>query len=123
MHNKNKFDEMMIQIHNYLFDLQLCLAGFVCEILDELSTDSYDLDIEFPLLDNENYSILKCSKITLDKDSEKLLVTINDDSDKVIDWIDLDVTVQERIAGEIHNGYLSEIIYRQLKEENIDHLN
>ncbi len=112
MTGKEKFNELMITIGNYVFDLQFIITGVVCNILDEMERESLDINIEFPCRIENKLEVLTSEKISYDNEDERLSVVTDDGM--LIQWEDLDVSVQEQIAQEVHMEYVSDMIYRDL---------
>jgi hypothetical protein len=112
MTSKEKFNELMITIGNYVFDLQFIITGVVCDILDEMKRESLEINVEFPYRIGNNLEILTSEKIAYDNEDERLFIMTVDGM--LIQWTDLDVSVQEKVAQEVHMEYVSDMIYRGL---------
>jgi hypothetical protein len=112
MTKKEKFNELMITIGNYVFDLQFIITGAVCDIMDEMERDSLDIVVEFTYRIDNSLEILTSEKIIFDSEDERLSIVTNDGM--LIQWTDLDLSVQEKVAQEVHMEYISDMIYRDL---------
>ena len=112
MTRKEKFNEKMVTIGNYIFDLQFIITGLVCDILDEMNRESLDINLDFSCIVNNSPAILTSEKISYDSIDEKLYILTIDG--RMIQWLDLDVSVQEQFAQEVHMEYVSEVVFKDL---------
>lgn len=115
---QEKFNEFMVTIGNYVFDLQFMITGLVCSILDEMQRESLDISIDFPYRIEEKLQILSAERIMYDREDDRLSVQTVDGM--LIQWTDLDLSVQEQVIQEVHMEYVSEIIYHNLSSRDQD---
>ncbi len=115
---QEKFNEFMVTIGNHVFDLQFMITGLVCGILDEMQRESLDVSIDFPYRIEEKLQILSAERIIYDREDDRLSVITVDGM--LIQWTDLDLSVQEQVVQEVHMEYVSEIIYRDLSSRDQD---
>ena len=113
MRNKDKYDDMLIDIGSRMFDLQILLAGFIREIMDELGKFSIEIDFKFPIREGDDYNIIHGKEIHYDPEENKLMV-LTMDSGKFILWHEIDVLTQEILANDLHMRYVAEGIYKDL---------
>lgn len=116
---KDRFDEMMINIGSYMFDLQMMLARFVSEILEEFEGNIYDIDLTVPFQEGNEYINLHVERIIFDTDDViKVFVSMREE---FIEWDNLNITVQDLIANYLHMRYKAENLYRNLSEKDEIH--
>jgi hypothetical protein len=110
---KTKFDDMMIEIGETFFNLQQMLQVFVVEIFEAMKIDSIKIDLELSYFNGEKIELLKIDSIFFDNEDELLKIKIID-REKSIILSDIDISMFDRIANEIHFLYNSENIYNKL---------
>ncbi len=118
MIEKDKYDEMMVQIENRIFDVQILLCRFITAIMEELNVTEYELDGSFPFIRDDGSLVICTEKIIYDNETEDLMI-ISKNYQKKINWTELDISILHQIANEIHMKYVSDRILKELssKEE------
>ena len=111
------FNEMIINIGSSIFDIHVKLTRFVCEVMAEMNAEELEVELTFPYLNMDQYLTLQSEKIIYNSEDEKIYITARDLED-TIEWITLDISVQDIIVNEIHRQYRAEKIYQELSSKN-----
>ncbi|MFC1670318.1 hypothetical protein ACFL20_07980 [Spirochaetota bacterium] len=114
---KDKFDKMMINICNYMFDIRILLSRFICDLLEQYEESEVGLDLSFPFEKDGKYEIVRGKNIFYDIDDESIKVTTDSDFG-VIDWGELDINSQDAIANYIHLNYVIKKIDKNISIED-----
>ena len=117
---KNKFDEIMIDIGEQKFRIQVMLGEFIFDILKEFDNHIKDIEIPIPLSIDNKYFTMHCNEIFYDLNNEIVKLKIQE-MENCIEWGEIDIFSQEIIANVIHLMYVSEQLYKSFSSENEVH--
>ncbi|TFH37771.1 MAG: hypothetical protein E4G96_11130 [Chrysiogenales bacterium] len=104
-------NKMAIDIDAALYGLRVKLASLVTAIISTVQGSSHDVDALFSRWVGEACIACRCLSISLDDDVIRLAV---EGCDGPIEWDDIDVAGQYRIAQGLYTRYFSDAIYRSL---------
>lgn len=114
--NKDKYDAMMIDIGTRMFDIQIMLAKFVAEMLDEFG-DSIPVDSEVPFFSGSDVVKISIKKIFFDHDDIEIKLE-QADTGNILSWRDLPVSSQELLASQMHMDYATGRIHDSFENKN-----
>jgi hypothetical protein len=106
------FNDMIVDIDMNLFNIQMKLARFVAALLDETGGVS-EIDSVISLQAGEGYRTARCTRISLDAETETICLISSDGREKIA-WDDTDIAARYLIAQDLYTRRLSDGLYRGL---------
>lgn len=105
-------NDMMLDVDTALFSLRMKLAAFVSALLSDLPGSIHDLDADFARLTDDGCRSCRCLSIRIDAGGAIMLSVAGEEAP--LDWEDLDVAAQYRVAQGLHARRFSDALYRTL---------
>ena len=111
---KDRFDKKMIEIENKSFEINMLMAGFVFEILENFNEMKSPICCELPYYDPASgYKMIVTGSISLDIEKGVILLTAAGIKDPVM-WDELNIAAKEIIIAELHHVYNASKLYENL---------
>lgn len=119
--DKDKFDNKMIDIESKSFEVNMLMAGFVFEILENFNEMKSELYCELPYYDpNSGYKTIITESISVDIENGIILVEAQGMKTSVM-WDELNMAAKEIIIAELHHKYKASILYENLNTKDEIH--
>lgn len=109
-----KYDEMMVNVGNHLFEAECLLNSFIIEMAETHQDMALDLEMELP--ENESASTIVLNRISWNDAKRCIeLEAKKEESKYPLYWDNLTITTKNLIADYIHLKLLSDEIYRNIR--------
>ena len=106
---RDKFDEMIVDIDSRLFDVQVLISRFVVEMMEEWPEHRVDIEITIPVISGDAVVLHRVVNAVLGTDGGSSLVFMETDGQKLT-WEEMDVASQYIIANRLHGVYVTKKI-------------
>ncbi len=105
-HERDRFDDMIVEIDTRLFEIQIMLSHFAMELLEESPDCTIEGDFSLPLQGDSGIDVFRVVKVAIEKNEDAALI-ISGGSGEKMTWNDLDVAAQYLLANSLHRIYVS----------------
>ena len=118
---KDKFDDMIVEIESKSSEIAMLMSCFVLEILETYSEMKTDVHAEFPFFDPEaGYRSINSRSVFFDPCSSRIIIETDELLTPVM-WDDLSAAAKEIIINELHHKHKSSKIYRSFSDKHETH--
>jgi hypothetical protein len=107
---RDRFDDMIVEIDTRLFDVQMLLSRFVVELLEAVSGNLLTVDLRLPVAGDAGVVLHQVSQVQLHSGGgAAILITVG--ISDLLTWEELDVASQYVLANSLHRAYVSGKLY------------
>lgn len=108
----NDLDGMLVDVDTALFGLRMKLAALVATLLADVPGRTHDVDADFARWSDDGCRPCRCLGIAMDDGGAIMLSVAGEEAP--LDWEDLDVAAQYRVAQGLHARRYAGGLYRSL---------
>ncbi len=108
----NGLNGMLVDVDTALFGLRMKLAALVATLLADVPGRAHDVDADFARWTDEGCRACRCLGIVIDDGGAIMLSVAGEEAP--LDWEDLDVAAQYRVAQGLHARRYAGDLYRSL---------
>jgi len=117
---KDKFDDMIVEIENKTFEINMMISAFAAEMLAYFEDLKIDVNAEI-VYDYDGTDPQRIFVETVYYNPEDELIYIKPENDeKVICWDDLDLSTRDLLINEMHCRYKSDLLFRKMNSSDSD---
>ncbi len=117
---KDRFDDMIVEIENKTFEINMMISAFAAEMLTHFEDLKIDVNAEI-VYDFDGGDPKRIFIDTVFFNPEDELIYIKPEGEAgVICWDDLDLSTRDLLINEMHCRYKSDLLFKKMNSSDAD---